>query len=182
MSAEAEVVREAAGAVEATGGLGALGINLKIFLAQLVNFLVVIFVLWKWAYHPIVKMLESRTEKIEKGMKAAQAAETRLAEFEAKKSAMLKEAKQEAARIQEEARAAAEEQKDRLIVRAKEQVSEVIAKGKEQLKAEKEAMIREAREDLVHLVIEGARKILEDGVDAKTSVSVAEKALAKMMK
>ena len=66
MSQEIEFISEANKAVEATGGLGTLGINGKIFLAQLVNFVLVLIVLWRWAFTPIVKILDKRRDQIAK--------------------------------------------------------------------------------------------------------------------
>lgn len=54
--------------------LNALGIDWKILLAQFVNFAVLVFVLWKFAYKPIFKFLEDRKNKIEEGIKNAEQA------------------------------------------------------------------------------------------------------------
>ena len=51
-----------------------LGIDWKFLIAQIVNFLVLLFVLYKFAYGPILAMLEKRQKKIEKGLKDAEAA------------------------------------------------------------------------------------------------------------
>ena len=47
--------------------LSSLGIDLRLFLAQLINFSILLFVLFKFAYKPILNMMDERTEKIEKG-------------------------------------------------------------------------------------------------------------------
>src|SRR3989344_7882995 len=64
------------------GFIGTLGINWKLFLAQLLNFGIVIFVLWKWVMKPVVGALESRRAKIELSLKKAQDIEERLQKFE----------------------------------------------------------------------------------------------------
>ena len=53
------------------GILGNLGLDPGLFIAQLVNFLVVLLVLWRFAYRPLLKLLSERTEKIEGGLKMA---------------------------------------------------------------------------------------------------------------
>ena len=60
---ETQIVAETA---RAAGGIGVLGINGKIFLAQLVNFGLILLVLWRFAFKPIVARLEARRERIEK--------------------------------------------------------------------------------------------------------------------
>jgi len=50
-------------------------IEWQLIIAQLVNFAIVLFVLWKFAYNPILKTLNDRTKKIEKGVKDAEDAD-----------------------------------------------------------------------------------------------------------
>ena len=59
-----------------------LGIDLKLLVAQIVNFLILLLVLYKFAYGPIVAMLEKRQKKIEKGLKEAEEAHKKLEESE----------------------------------------------------------------------------------------------------
>jgi F-type H+-transporting ATPase subunit b len=169
-------------ATEAVSGIGTLGINLKIFLAQLLNFAIVLVVMWKCAYKPIVKLLEERQEKIERGVKQAQDVEKRVIELETEHKAVIATAKSEAAKILDEARVSAEDRKKELLVKAKEEVKSVVAQGKVQLEAQKDQMIREAREEIAVIAIEAARKILEDGVDEKKAAKLAESVVDKMSK
>lgn len=175
-----ELVQETAKAVEATGGLGMLGINLKIFIAQLVNFLLVLLVLWKWVYQPIVKLLDERSERIEKSMKHAQEIEQKMQTVEQEQALLLNQAKSEAAAILEKAREDAERRKKELLENAKQEVQRVVAQGKEQLRSEKQQMIRDAKTEIVDLAIEAARKVLEDAVDEKKSQKLAEKTLEQL--
>ncbi|MBI4256604.1 F0F1 ATP synthase subunit B [Candidatus Uhrbacteria bacterium] len=178
MSSEVQQVAQAAQEVvsstEASGGLGTLGINLKIFLAQFLNFAVVLFVLWKWVYKPIVKLLEERQEKIERSVKQADDVEKRVRELETEHKEVIATAKSEATKILEEARSASEDRKKELLAKAKEEVKGVVAQGKVQLEAQKEQMIRDAREEIAAIAVEAARKILEDGVDEKKATKLAE--------
>ena len=59
-----------------------LGIDVKLVIAQLVNFFILLYVLKRFAYKPVLKILEDRERKIEKGLKDAQSAEKRLHEME----------------------------------------------------------------------------------------------------
>jgi len=71
--ADPTLIKETVEAAQAAGPIGAFGLNGKIFVAQLVNFGLVLLVLWRFAYRPIVNMLEARSEKIEKSVKEAEA-------------------------------------------------------------------------------------------------------------
>lgn len=171
---------EATEAAEETGALGTLGIDGGIFVAQLVNFLVVLLVLWKFAYKPIVKMLDQRSECIEKSIKDAEHVEKRVAALEDERKEIVAEARAEAAKVMELARTDAEAMKTDMVEKAKREVERVVVNGKAQLKADQEAMMREARKELVEIAVSAAKRILADGVDEKKSASLAEEVVRKL--
>ncbi len=166
---------------EATGGLGSLGINLKIFIAQLVNFAIVLFVLWKWAYTPLVKLLDERSSRIEKSMKQADEIEKRMTEIEEDQKRIVTEAKTEASVILDQARTDADRRKRELFDTAKAEVARVVSQGKEQLQMEKINMIRDAKSEIVEIVIAAATKVLKDSVSEKTSHKLAQDVVEKML-
>jgi F-type H+-transporting ATPase subunit b len=167
-------------AVEETGALGTLGIDGGIFAAQLVNFLVVLLVLWKFAYKPIVKMLDQRSERIERSLKDAEHVEKRVAALEDERKALLAETRAETAKMMETARTEAEALKADLVEKAKREVERVVVNGKAQLKNDQEAMLRDARREMVEIAVSAARKILADGVDEKKAASLAEEVVRKL--
>jgi len=177
-----ELANETVKTVEATGGLGMLGINLKIFIAQLINFVVVLLVLWKWVYQPLVKLLDDRASRIEKSMKQTQEIEERLAKSEKEQKHILVQARGEAASVLEQARTDAENRKKELIDCAKQEVQRVVTQGKEQLKAEKVTMIKEAKSEIVEIAIAAAEKILKESVDQKSSQKFAQEVVDKIDK
>jgi len=166
--------------VEETGVLGTLGISAPIFIAQLVNFLIVLVVLWKFAYKPIVERLDKRSEEIERGLKNAEDAEKRLNAVADEREKVIAAAKSEATQILEVSRAEAEEQKKDLVAKAKQEVERVVTQGKTQLQSEKESMLREAKKDIVEIAIAAATKILAESVDEKKSKELAEHVVKKM--
>lgn len=167
-------------AAEPTGAIGTLGIDGGIFVAQLVNFLVVLLVLWKFAYKPLLRMLDQRTERIEKSMRDAEHVEKRVAALEDERKQVVDEARAEAARLMELARTDADALKADMVERAKREVERVVVNGKAQLKGEQEAMLRDARKELVEIAVAAARKILTEGVDDKKAASLAEEVVRKM--
>lgn len=166
--------------VEKTSGLGTLGLNVDIFIAQLVNFLLVMLVMWKFAYTPLMKMLDDRSARIEKSMKDAEHVEKRVAALEDERKTIVAEARKEAATIVEMARNDAEALKTELVEKSKREVERVIVHGKAQLKSEQEAMMREARKELVEIAVAATKKILSETIDEKKSASLAEEVVRKM--
>ena len=84
--------------------LSKLGIDWKLLIAQIINFLVLLFVLWKFAYGPILAILDKRTKKIEQGLKDAEASRKKLADSEERQKEILKMARTEGKEIVEKAR------------------------------------------------------------------------------
>ena len=177
MSQEVEIVHEAAAAIEATGGIGALGINAKLFIAQLIHFVVVLLIFWKWIYGPVIRLLDKRQETIEKSLTNAKEIEDRVAKLEDERASVIREAKAQANEIMSDAKKAADEQREKMIVKAKDEVGRVIIEGKVRLNQEKLAMLQEAKSDMAKLAVEASKKILEGAVDEKTSQKLAEKVI-----
>lgn len=165
---------------QATGGIATLGINGKIFIAQLINFLIVLFVLKKWAFGPIVKILEARSERVEKSVKDAEAIEQRLLTLDAERAEILRTTKGEAEKLLAGAAIDAETRKVDMVEKAKREVERVIMQGKGHLKAEKEAMLIEVRKEIVDIAVSAVKKILQETVDEKKSKSLAEEVVRKM--
>lgn len=167
--------------IEEPSGLAALGINLKIFLAQLVHFLIVLIIFWKWIYKPIVKILDKRAGTIEKSIQQAKEVEERVAKLEAERKDILAAAKADASHRLEEAQNSAEARKNDILVQAKVEVERVVKSGKEQLVKEKKAMICEAKQEIAEVAVAAARQILKESVSEKTSKRLAEEAVEKLV-
>lgn len=165
---------------EPIGGIATLGINLNVFIAQLVNFLVVLLVLWKFAYKPIMKLLDDRSQKIEESLKQSEVIAMRVDALEQERAEVIAQAKSDASQILTLTREEAEKKKLEMVEQAKKEVEKVILLGKDRLKTEKEQMVREAKEELIELAVAGAKKILEESIDEKKSGALAESVIKKM--
>ena len=163
-----------------TAVAGQFGLNGTMFAAQLVNFLIVLIVLWIFVYKPVTRMLEERSEKIEKSMKQAESIEKRVADMEKERELVIIEARKQAQDIAEKAQVDATERGTEMIAAAKREVERVIAKGKAQLAEEKSEMLREMRKDVVDIAMKAAARIVQDSLDEKKSKSLAEEVVRKM--
>lgn len=179
MSQEVQLAAEVV--QEATGGLGTLGINLKIFIAQLVNFVIVLLVLRKFAYKPIVDLLDKRAKKVEDSIKNAEQIEKRVKQIEKEHHESILKAKSEAAEILETAREDAEKRKEEYLTKTKAEVDQAVQKGKEQIRNEKKQMLIEAKGDIIMLAVEASKKILKEEIDQKKSEKIAEDVVNKMV-
>jgi F-type H+-transporting ATPase subunit b len=156
--AAAEAAPHAEAAKESV--LGALGVNWKLFIAQLLNFSVVLFVMWKWVYTPLLKIIDARTAKIGQGLKDAEAAAAAKSGAERESETAILAARREAQRILEEAQKASEAQRAELKAKTQAELAALVQQGKESLAAEKEKMVREARAEIAELAVKAAGKAL----------------------
>ncbi|HCC83766.1 TPA: ATP synthase F0 subunit B [Candidatus Uhrbacteria bacterium] len=180
MASNSETTTEVQEATGPAAVLGAFGLRGDLFAAQLVNFLLVLLVLWRFAYKPIMKMLEEREAKISKSVVDAEKIEHRVREFEVERDSLLLAARKEAQEIVITAVSQSEERKTEMLDAAKREVERVISKGKQQLELDKEAILKEARKDMVDIAMKAAARILHTGIDEAKSQSLAEEVVRKM--
>jgi F-type H+-transporting ATPase subunit b len=171
--AAAEVAQEAAQHTEtatetsAGGPLGTLGVNWKLFLAQLVNFAVVLFVFWKWVVKPLGKTLTDRQNKIESGLKNATHMEEEKQKFDEWKVMEMQKVRGEAEKMLKMATETADKVKQEMVTNAQEQSTKMIEQAKAAIEQEKTQMLKEVRTNVADLVILASEKILRSKLDTK---------------
>lgn len=157
-----------------------LGLDWKILLAQIVNFTILLLVLWKFAYKPLKKMLNDRTTKIEQSLKNAEQIEQNLKTSEAKRDEVLAHARREAQTLLDKAHTDAKALKEEMTTRAKAEVEKIVGQAHSDIARAKDTMIREAKAEIGDLVIMTSEKVLSEKLDAKHDQALIEKALKGM--
>ncbi len=168
------LIKETMEAAQAAGPIGAFGLNGKIFLAQLVNFGLVLLVLWRFAYRPIVNMLETRSEKIEKSVKQAEEIERRMKASEVEREEMMKQARLAAQETAKKTQEDADARGKAMAEKARAEVEKIVVQGKAQLVFEREEMLSGIRKEVAHMALLAAEKILGETIDKKKSEILAE--------
>ncbi len=157
--------------------LNSLGINVKLLIAQIINFLILLIVLYKFAYGPVLKMLDDRTKKIEKGMKDAEASGKKLEEIAATEKGILEEAKLQAKEIVKRSEDAAVTQAEEIVITAKEQTQKMIETATRQIEQEKTKILAEAKSEIANLVMRATEKIIDEKLDSVKDKELIEKSL-----
>lgn len=152
-------------------------IDIKLIVAQLVNFAIVLFVLYKFAYGPILKMMTERTEKIEKGIKDAENAGAKLKEIEEKEKAVLTEARKQAQEIIASAEVVANKSKEEIVVAAKEQSEKILKDAEKKIEAEKTQMMQEVKGQIAELVVAATGKLISEKIDGEKDKEMIAKAI-----
>ncbi|MBI3881441.1 MAG: F0F1 ATP synthase subunit B [Verrucomicrobia bacterium] len=131
-----------------------LGIYWPKLIAQTVNFGIVLFVLWKFAYQPVLTMLAQRREKIAAGMANAEKIKTELAQTEASRREILDRANTEANKFIEEARAAAARVREQETQKAIADAGQIVAKAREAAAQDHARMLAELKREVGRLVVQ----------------------------
>lgn len=160
--------------------LSKLGIDVRLLIAQLVNFAILLFLLHRFLYKPLLAMLEKRRETIEKSLQEAKSIEERLATIEKQRETEIAHARSEAKEIIEKAVAHAEDKSAALLARTKEEVGSVVEHAREKIRVEKEQMLSEAKQELSSLILASVQAILHDVSDEKLSNRLTKEALTKV--
>ena len=176
------MVTEVQTAAESAGVLGTLGINWKLFVAQLVNFGLILGVLWKFAYKPLLKIMDERSAKIEKGLKDAVDAGKARGLAEEDRANIVAEARKSAKEIMDAAAILAEKERVEATARTKAEVQKVVDQGREQIRSEKDRMMAEAKSEVGMLVAMAAEKVLKGKIDAKTDAGLIADAIKEVEK
>lgn len=145
-------------------------IDIKLLIAQIVNFAVVFGVLYFFALKPLLKTMQDRTKKIEKGLDDAKKIEEKLARAEDEFSKEIVRAKKEANLILQKAEARAEEKRKEMIAKTKEEVGQIINNEKAKMQLEKADTLQEIKKEIADLVVLSIEKVLDKkliGDDAK---------------
>lgn len=147
--------------------LANLGINGKIFLAQVVNFFLLMYILKRFLYEPLLKIMKDREVKIKEGLNNAVKAEKRIIEIEEEAKKQMEEAAREVDKILEKAHVEAEEHKIDLIREAQEEVTRIKEEAKAALKKEKETIVAEVRKETGELAVLIAKKIIKEKISSE---------------
>ena len=151
-----------------------LGIQWPKLIAQVVNFAIVLFILWKFAYKPVLNMLEQRRQKIADGMANADKIKAELAATEANRRAILDKANADSNKFIEEARIAAAKVLEQETQKAIATANDIITKARQANEAELVRMKAELRKEVGRLVVATSAKGTGNILTAEQQSRLAE--------
>ena len=129
------------------------GFNTSLFVSQLISFLIVAFLLHRFAYKPILKVLEERREAIAQSLQNADRIKQELLQTEAARQKIMSDANVQANKLIEEARAAASKVQETETQRAIATAEQIIAKAREASAQDHQRMLNELRKEIGQLVV-----------------------------
>lgn len=160
--------------------LNQFGINPLLLAAQVVNFLILLFILKKFMYKPILKVLDERKEKIAASLKNAEEIEKRLLETDEKIDKMMVKATSDIQKMMDESKKEAALLKEELTASAQKNAEEIILKGQETVKSEGEKMRQEIMVGVAQIVAKGMEKVTGKVLTKKDQQQLIEKEIKNL--
>lgn len=166
-------------APEGGGIFGALGIDWRLLLLQVLAFGILVWLLGKFVYPPLVRAIDKREQKIAESISAANEAEARAEQTQKEVSALLAQAREDAddilARSHSEATAQVAEAEEKARARAEQIVKDAHA----QLEADVAKARAALKKDTAELVALATERVLHEKVDSKRDAELIDRALSK---
>ncbi len=174
----------AAADAETAGGLSGIftkfGVTWPFFIAQLINFVLVLFVLKKFAIGPIQGLLDKRRQRIEDGEAKLVEIEEKLAQSEKEKAALLEAANADAKRLITEAKDSAATLTEQKTQEAVAQAQNIITKAEEAARAERATMAAELKQEFGRLVVATTSQVTGKTLDENDQRRISDEAVATM--
>ena len=158
-------------------GLAGLGINVPTLLAQVVNVVILLVVLYFVAYKPVMRMLDERSKRIKDSMEEADAIKEQVALTEKEVKKQLAAASKEGRERIDQSAKAGEEVKEKARQGARQEAEALITRARDEIKRERDEAISELRKEVVDLTIAAAEKVIDRSLDKKAHRDLIDKVL-----
>lgn len=149
-------------------------------IAEIIAFVLMILILAKWVYPPVMRAAESREKQIEDGIKAAQESEKRLADVKAEVEKILDDARQQAREIMDRARKEASADAEDARNKGRRDAQAIADKARSDIEAERDRALQELRTQVGALVVAAAGKVLGQAIDERAHQRLIEESLARI--
>ena len=145
--------------------MSALGINLPSLIVFLVNFLLLLGVLYLFAYKPILRVMDRRSNQIRESLEAADRAREEAASSQVDVRAQMQEAHAEGQRLIEQARQLADRYREEERERVRQESEAALARAREDIQRERDAAIQEVQSHFADLAVTAAERVIERSLD-----------------
>ncbi|MBI2577284.1 MAG: F0F1 ATP synthase subunit B [Candidatus Wildermuthbacteria bacterium] len=159
-----------------------LGIDWKLLIAQAVNFLIVLVILHKFVFTKLIKLMEERRERIEKGLAMREEAEKELARAHEMRRNEIEKAKKEAEAVIAQAKTLGAERERQLVAKAREEAEKILYGAKEDIKRETQAVLQSAKEDILAMAMIAAEKVIDRSITQEDRIRMMKEVMESIEK
>jgi len=143
-----------------------LDINPGLIIWTIVTFVLLVFVLGKFAWKPLLQALQSREQEIADALRKAEEAKKDAERMIQENKALMEKANNETARLIAEGRAIAEQLKSDVVAKAHENAKKLLEQAKDEIGRERDAAVQQLRSEVADLAVSAAEKILDETLDS----------------
>lgn len=151
-----------------------LGINFPLLIAQIVNVVLLVWLLSMFLYRPILNMLNERTRRIQESLKDAEQVKEQLARANQDYDAKLAQARQEAAAILAQAQERAKLQEQEIVAQARVEADRIRSDAREQAVQERDQLLRDLKNQMAELVTATASRVLGEELKSNHDKLIAD--------
>ncbi|MBM3256029.1 MAG: F0F1 ATP synthase subunit B [Candidatus Moranbacteria bacterium] len=162
--------------------LGKLGINGKILLAQVVNFFLLLYVLKRFLYGPLLRILQERENKIKRGLEDAEKAQKKFEEADKKIQVKMEKANQKIDLILAKAYKESKEYKEDSEREVREKIKEMKEEAQKYIENEKRKITEEVKKKIGPLVVAVAQKIITQRISEKDRMDMIKETQREITK
>ena len=142
-----------------------LGLNFPSLIVFLVNFLILLGIMYRFAYKPILRMMDQRSDRIRESLEAADRAREEADRSQADTQRQLAEARAEGQKLIDQARELADRYRTDEQEKARQEAESFVARARDDIQRERDAAVQEVRAHFAGLAISTAEKVIERSLD-----------------
>ena len=155
------------------------GVNWKILFGQIINFLILLYLLKRFAFKPFLNVLKERREVIQSGVEKETRAREKLEMVEKEREKILKETQKKAELILKEKEKEGIGREERILKEAEKEKERILAEGKRLAQIELKRMKKGFYQKNLALVFALTEKILKEKIDLEKDKEIIKKFLEK---
>jgi len=158
-----------------------LGIDWRLLIGQIVNFIILLLILNYFLYQPILKILKEREEDVKKSIADSRKIEEEMLAMQKEKAKTLQDANIEAQNIIKDARTQAETQKDEIVQVARSEAEKIIQDAQIKTTNLSKKVKQDIVDDLIEVVIVATEKVLAKKITKKSDQELIKQAIQSII-
>ncbi|HJX68811.1 MAG TPA: F0F1 ATP synthase subunit B [Dehalococcoidia bacterium] len=157
--------------------MGAIGINLPLLVAFIINFVILFALLGLVLYKPAMKMLDERSKKIKESMAQAEATKAEYARAEEEVKKLISKAREDGQALVSQATQIGERLKEEAKDGARKEAQVIVDRTRAELEEERDRIIDDLRREFVDISISAAEKVIKETLDKERHRRLIEETL-----
>lgn len=159
-----------------------LSVNPGLIIWTIIIFILLLLLLRKIAWKPLINALENRENLIKNSLENVEKQRLERERLEQESKKIIEEANMQAKKIIIESKEYAEKVKQEIIDKANQESQKIIRKAKEEIQLQREAMLEKLKQDIITISIKAAEKIIENNLNEKRHSKLIEDFISKLPK